>query len=132
MKKDFIDFYALDTIMKKLDSIFDDNVVTRTIVEMGWTFITSEYGYAYTPPAQTFHIYTDDFTGTIVTSMSFPQTTQVYICRVKYMKNRIKDRFYITHDSYFLRPELHGIATQTMKITDISLDLLFLNDNAGW
>ena len=125
-EKDFVDFYCLETIMVLLDAIFDDNVVSRTIIEMAWTLCCSEYGYAWTPKAQTFHLYTDGYNGTIVTGMAFPQNVQVYIVRVKYMEYRVLDRFYINRDTYFLRPELHGISTDTLSIKQISLDLLFL------
>ena len=112
--------------MVNLDAIFDDNIVTRTIIEMAWTLSCSEYGYAWTPKAQTFHLYTDEYNGTIVTGMALPENVQVYITRVKYMEHRILDRFYISEDTYFLRPDLHGISTKTMSIREISLDLLFL------
>ena len=125
-EKDFIDYYCLETIMVNLDAIFDDNIVSRTIIEMAWTLCCSEYGYAWTPKAQTFHVYTDEYNGTIVTGMVFPTKVQVYITRVKYMEHRVLDRFYINKDTYFLRPELHGIATDAMLIKQISLDLIFL------
>ena len=125
-EKEFIDHYCLETIMVNLDAIFNDNIVSRTIIEMSWTLCCSEYGYAWTPEQQLFHLYTDEYDGTIVTGMVFPTKVQVYITRVKYMEERHLDRFYINGDTYFLRPELHGIATETMVIREISLDLIFL------